>query len=84
MSLLLQSPYEAAAMEDLPDEMLLRVFSLPDGLTLLDSIPLVCKRWRRVACDPLAWSNVEVDWSWRLDQASMVLHAPPCAASTWT
>ena len=31
-----------------------------NGFTLLDSLPLVCKQWCRVARDPSSWAGVEL------------------------
>ncbi|XP_034254122.1 uncharacterized protein LOC117652962 isoform X2 [Thrips palmi] len=48
-------------MGDLPDELLLFIFSrVTDGPTLLTAVPLVCKRWRQVSSDPAAWRGVTV------------------------
>lgn len=51
----------------LPDELWVHVFSLLDEVTaLLDVVPLVCRRWRRLARHPGSWANVSVkrnvDW----------------------
>ncbi|XP_034240561.1 uncharacterized protein LOC117644928 [Thrips palmi] len=49
-------------MASLPDDLLLRVFGfLDDAASLLDRVPLVCQRWRRLSRDPRAWASVCVD-----------------------
>ncbi|XP_034246242.1 uncharacterized protein LOC117648113 isoform X2 [Thrips palmi] len=52
----------AATMDAFPDELLLEVLGRidNDALTLLDVVPLVCKRWHRLSRDPGAWSSVTV------------------------
>ncbi|XP_034246193.1 uncharacterized protein LOC117648092 [Thrips palmi] len=48
-------------MDAFPDELLLMVLSyIDDALTLLDAVPLVCKRWHRLSRDPGAWNNATV------------------------
>ena len=48
-------------MGGLSDEILLLIFAwFPTGDELLDTVPPVCKRWRRLSRDPRAWSNVMV------------------------
>lgn len=48
-------------MDKLPNELVLQVLSLVrDGPTLLDVVPLVCKRWRRLARDAAAWASAEL------------------------
>ncbi|XP_034240831.1 uncharacterized protein LOC117645047 [Thrips palmi] len=68
--------------ECLSDDVLLHIFSfLEDGLFLLDVVPLVCKRWHRLAREPDAWRGVEVKEEDLYnyddhDMARLVLHAP--------
>ncbi|XP_034237770.1 uncharacterized protein LOC117643161 [Thrips palmi] len=65
-------------VDDLPDELLVLVFSkLADGATLLDVLPLVCKRWCRLACDPASWAGVRiVVGDLEGHEARVLLHAP--------
>ncbi|XP_034233256.1 uncharacterized protein LOC117640645 isoform X2 [Thrips palmi] len=52
---------QSVRMDALPDELLLEVLGrVDDGLTLLDAVPLVCRRWHRLSRDPGAWSSVTV------------------------
>lgn len=37
--------------DELPDELLLEIFSRLDDRTLFESVPRVCRRWRRISCD---------------------------------
>ncbi|XP_034232526.1 uncharacterized protein LOC117640275 [Thrips palmi] len=66
----------------LPDELWVRVFSfLDDAATLLDVVPLVCRRWRDLAGCPGSWANVSVirnvDWFKVPDpDLRVLLHAP--------
>lgn len=49
-------------METLPDTLVVRILSkVGDGLMLLDVLPLVCQRWRRLCRDHAAWAEVDVD-----------------------
>ena len=55
-------------MDELPDEVLVLVFSyVADGLSLLDAVPLVCKRWLQLSRDPRAWAGVRVRDSLQAD-----------------
>lgn len=48
-------------MDELPDELLLRILGyLDDGRALLDVVPLVCKRWHRVSREREAWASVVI------------------------
>ncbi|XP_034246703.1 uncharacterized protein LOC117648336 isoform X2 [Thrips palmi] len=48
-------------MDAFPDELLLEVLGrIDDPLTLLDVVPLVCKRWHRLSRDPGAWNSATV------------------------
>ncbi|XP_034253851.1 uncharacterized protein LOC117652821 isoform X2 [Thrips palmi] len=48
-------------MDALPDELLLMVLGrVDDALTLLEEVPLVCKRWHRLSQDPRAWRSASV------------------------
>lgn len=68
----------------LPDELWVHVFSyLDSGETLLDVVPLVCRRWLDLARDPRSWAGVSVrgkvdglDPSRPRRSARVLLHAP--------
>ncbi|KAJ1528916.1 hypothetical protein ONE63_007285 [Megalurothrips usitatus] len=50
-----------------------------DGMTLLDSVPLVCRRWRRLSREPAAWADVDIHVGLIHppdDAARLLLHAP--------
>ena len=50
-------------MDELSDKLVLRIFShVKDGTTLLQVLPLVCRRWRELSRDPGAWAAVELVW----------------------
>jgi hypothetical protein len=64
-------------MDNLPDELLLMILGhVQDPLTLLDNVPLVCRRWQKLAREPHAWAAVCVEGVFTLDKARVVLHAP--------
>lgn len=70
-------------MEALSDELMLLVLGqVTDALTLLDSVPLVCRRWHGLSRDPRAWAGarlvVRVSLEGRVQrrQACALLHAP--------
>lgn len=44
-------------MNCLPDDVLSKVFSLLPPVMLLDSVPLVCKRWHQLSKQPDSWRN---------------------------
>ncbi|XP_034251917.1 uncharacterized protein LOC117651723 [Thrips palmi] len=88
-------------METLPNEMVLEVFSrISDGVTLLDGVGLVCKRWHALSRDPHAWRSVVVefgdyDWVWQgakrsrrkkktMDNVRVLLHAPAMCRLSWS
>lgn len=85
------------AMDALPDELLLAIFSrIEDGLTLLDAVPLVSRRWLRVSHDVDAWAGVQVNVrdpladdaspagpSPSLGTARVLLHAPQVRSVMW-
>lgn len=49
-------------MEALPDEILLKILgNIECVYTLLDSVPLVCKRWHDLSSDQSAWRSAEFD-----------------------
>lgn len=57
MSVLQQGPISA-----LPEEMLLAVLARLDSASTLGlAVPLVCRRWQRVAADPWAWASADLD-----------------------
>jgi hypothetical protein len=76
------SVQRSCMMENLPDELLLKILGyVNDGLTLLDSVPLVCKHWYRLSQDPRVWSSVELnvaldDNTIKLNDARVLQHAP--------
>ncbi|XP_034244907.1 uncharacterized protein LOC117647309 [Thrips palmi] len=50
-------------MDTLPPELVVCIFGkLRCPLTLLDVVPLVCKQWRNLSKDPLAWASAELAW----------------------
>lgn len=54
---------QARGINKLPDELLQRIFGhVDDSHTLLDAVPLVCERWKRLSKDPSAWASAEVVW----------------------
>lgn len=70
-------------MDSLSDEVLLLVLShVRDAVTLLDGVPLACRRWRRLAREPAVWAGVELVVPPRASSeqlraaARVVLHAP--------
>lgn len=71
-------------MESLPDEVLLMVLGgITDAFTLLDAVPLVCRRWHRLSRHPEAWASasvkVQMDDEYhrvKRDDARLLLHAP--------
>lgn len=48
-------------IEVLPDEILLKVLTLLFGMTLMRSVPQVCKRWRKL-CPEI--KDVHLDFGW--------------------
>lgn len=78
-----ESQQQPSAMERLPDELLVMVLSeVRDAATLLDAVPLVCRRWRRLA--PLCWDGVPVRLECRdnmttVKDARLLLRAPASA-----
>ena len=47
-------------MEELPDDLVLTIFSALPAEALLGAVPLVCKRWLQLARHPDAWRNVDL------------------------
>lgn len=47
-------------IHNVPDEVLFQIFSYIPHEQLYCSVRLVCKRWRRIAMDPLLWKIIEV------------------------
>lgn len=47
-------------MGGLPDDALATIFSYLPPLMLLDSVPLVCKRWHQLSKHPDSWRNVNL------------------------
>ncbi|XP_034246903.1 uncharacterized protein LOC117648506 [Thrips palmi] len=71
-----------ALVDVLPDEILTQVFSnLSDGRTLLDTLPLVCKRWCRVARDPASWAGVRLVVKNDVADEARILRRAPAARS---
>lgn len=68
----------------LPDEIVVLIFSkVEDGATLLDNVPLVCKRWCRLARDPASWAGVELTLTDQLvAETRVLLHAPAAKSLT--
>lgn len=46
---------------DLPEEIILYIFSYLDNEFLLQKIALVCKTWSRLAKDPMLWISLSLD-----------------------
>ncbi|XP_034243536.1 uncharacterized protein LOC117646590 isoform X2 [Thrips palmi] len=66
----------------LPDELLVDVFSrVADGGALLDTLPLLCKRWRRLCRDSKAWRDVEVRFEARYEHGVPVVTSEPTVAA---
>jgi hypothetical protein len=64
-------------MDGLPDELMLMILGHVDEAdTLLDAVPLVCKRWLELSRDPRAWAAVSVVECGTLEKARAVLRAP--------
>ncbi|KAJ1526601.1 hypothetical protein ONE63_008187 [Megalurothrips usitatus] len=67
-------------MDALPDELLLLVLSfVGDARTLVEAVPLVCKRWRRLQRDHRVWADVDLECNVHYDVMSAsraLLHAP--------
>ena len=70
----------------LPDELLVHIFGhVTEGEALLDRLPLVCKRFRRLARDRSAWCSADATLEWgivagqavvRRHDARLLLRAP--------
>ncbi|KAJ1519756.1 hypothetical protein ONE63_005012 [Megalurothrips usitatus] len=64
----------------LPPELLVHILSfVTDGRTLLDAVPLVCRRWHRlgVSRDSAAWRGARLCCTpGDVDAARVLLHAP--------
>lgn len=73
-----------ASVDALPDELLLLVLSfVGDARTLLDAVPLVCKRWLRLHRDRRVWAEVDIDVAESEERVSTfryVLHAPAASS----
>jgi hypothetical protein len=64
-------------MDGLPDELMLMILGHVDEAdTLLDAVPLVCRRWLELSRDPRAWAAVSVVECGTLNEARAVLRAP--------
>ncbi|KAJ1527182.1 hypothetical protein ONE63_008713 [Megalurothrips usitatus] len=65
-------------MDELPDELVLHILSfVGDARTLLDAVPLVCKRWHRLHREPAAWAAVDLGCTvGDAQSARVLLHAP--------
>lgn len=80
-------------VDTISDKLLSRVFGmLSSGHTLLDVLPLVCKRWHRVARDPASWAGVRLRMASadfdnpgkRARANRILLHAPAAKSLTVT
>ena len=64
-------------MDSLTDELLLHTLSfVSDGLTLLDAVPQVCKRWHTYRRDLRIWASADLASSKMGDLSRLLLHAP--------
>ncbi|KAJ1519748.1 hypothetical protein ONE63_005004 [Megalurothrips usitatus] len=66
-------------MDALPDELLLHILGfVADAPTLLDAVPLVCRRWHRLHREPAAWARVHIKYGGTSCSSLFreLLHAP--------
>ncbi|XP_046582063.1 F-box/LRR-repeat protein 2-like isoform X1 [Haliotis rubra] len=55
-----------SALQSLPEEMLLKIFSYFSPKELCQYVAPVCRRWRVLAYEPTLWTCLEIDPSWEV------------------
>lgn len=61
-------------MENLPDDVIAKIFSLLESNVLLDIIPIVCKRWHHLSKHPDSWRNTRLGVSMpNTDQENLLM-----------